>query len=227
MDNHSERVSPGEARPCGAARRAEGDLREAALEVGDLRVLLADSGPSGPASGKVVSSGRTHDLPCRDRSQRDAKHPGLQGGGGITWRHGESWGARFDVSAHSLTSGAAGLGTADARSLALVLCAEYHLRASDSGSLDILLGPSLERIAVSTHGFTQISSATLLDFGPAAAVEWEQRLVSGLSVSTGVRAGLRLHEDSLLVHGPDADWTVLEISPLRLSATLGLSWQLF
>ena len=90
-----------------------------------------------------------------------------------------------------------------------------------------MLGPSLERLAVATHGYTVTGSTVLYDGGGAASAMWEQHVVAGLSILLGVRAALRTRSDDIVVHGPDGDWVVLSVSPFRLSASAGISWQFF
>jgi hypothetical protein len=84
----------------------------------------------------------------------------------------------------------------------------------------------VQRIAATSRGLSENSSATLWDFGGAAIVEWEQHLVSRLFLVVGVRAGLKLHDDAFTVHIDGTDTKILTMSALRFSASLGLGWQL-
>ena len=77
-----------------------------------------------------------------------------------------------------------------------------------------------------SNGLPKEATTTLYDLGGAAIVQWEQRLVSRLFLVVGVRAGLRLHEDGFTVTLDGVETKLLTVSPLRLSASIGLGWQL-
>ncbi|HEY3446121.1 MAG TPA: hypothetical protein VGK67_07125 [Myxococcales bacterium] len=151
---------------------------------------------------------------------------GFQGGGQLTWRLGQRWGASLLVQLHSSVGARLSSGAVHAEDQSFDLCAEFRIPVTQRSTVNVLLGPTLHRLAAWDEGFSPSSSVTLYDPGVSGIVQWEWSIVSGLYATIGIRAGLRLHDDELRVGGPSGPATVLTVPAFRLSGLLGLGWRL-
>ena len=151
---------------------------------------------------------------------------GFQGGGQLSWRLGPRWGASLLVNLHSALGSKLSFGEVHAEEQSFDLCAEFRIPVTQASTVNVLLGPTLDRLAAWDEGYAQTSSVTLYDPGVAGGVQWEWSIVSGLYVTVGIRAGLRLHDDELRLPSSAGEVTALTVPAFRLSALVGLGWRL-
>jgi hypothetical protein len=157
----------------------------------------------------------------------NAKSGGYHGAAALSLSNSGGWGVAAVSSFDSAVAFRDSPGRIECSAQSLDLLLELRSAVGEPTSFSFLIGPSVQRLAAVSEGFTTSGSATRYDFGAAALGQWEQQLVSRLSLVLAVRAGLRLHDDTFRVDYSDGKSATLEVSSLRLSASAGLSWRIF